>query len=267
MNPLKQRLQSGGVITAAWASLGSPDVAEIMVRHGWDVLVIDGEHGIGDLECWVAMARAVQAAGGQIILRVPDGHDTTLKKVLDRGFDALIVPMVNSVAQAQAILDSCRYPGRGKRGYCAPVIRGSGWGTQAGYARGGASDDLLLILQCEHVDAVGALPQIAALEGVDMLFLGPHDLAGSVDHIERLDQPVVQDLIARVEAQARAADMPLATILGAGRDWGDLARLGYRLIVGKSDVALLSGAARDAQAARDTALAASTGGGAGGSGG
>ena len=102
MNPLKARLAAGETIKAAWVELGSPDVAEIMVRHGWDVIVIDGEHGIGDIETWVSTARAIEAAGGQVILRVPDGSDTMLKRVLDRGFRSIIVPMVNSAADAAA---------------------------------------------------------------------------------------------------------------------------------------------------------------------
>ena len=72
MNRLKQRIAAGEQVAAAWLELGNPDIAEIMVRHGWTTLVIDGEHGVGDLDDWVAVARAVEAAGGEVVLRVPD---------------------------------------------------------------------------------------------------------------------------------------------------------------------------------------------------
>ncbi|MEI4472446.1 HpcH/HpaI aldolase family protein [Frigidibacter sp. MR17.24] len=251
MNPLKKRLQSGERIAAAWVQLGNADIAEIMVHHGWNVLVIDGEHGRGGIEDWVAIARAVEAAGGEVVLRVPDGSDTVLKQVLDRGFRSLIVPMVNTAEQARSIAAAARYPGLGRRGYCAPIIRASNWGARPGYARDEASDDLLLMLQCEHVEAVGNLAEIAAVPGVDMVFIGPNDLAGSIDHLERMLEPAPQQLIRQIEETAAASGKPLATIVGAGRDWEDLWRLGYRFVIGTNDVSLLIEGARRTAADRD----------------
>lgn len=140
MNRLKQRIAAGEQVTAAWIELGNPDIAEIMVRHGWSTLVIDGEHGVGDLDDWVAVARAAESAGADVVLRAPDGSDTTLKRVLDRGFRSLIVPMVNTAEQARGIIASCRYPGAGRRGYAAPIVRASDWGARPGYARKEAKD-------------------------------------------------------------------------------------------------------------------------------
>lgn len=253
MNPLKQRLRAGEMLKAAWVGLASPDVAEIMVRHGWDIIVIDGEHGIGTLEDWVATARAAEAAGGHVILRVPDGSESLLKRVLDRGFRSIIVPMVNSAEQAAAIVSACRYPALGQRGYAAPVVRGSGYGTIPDYGRGAAADELLLIVQCEHIDAVDQADAMAAVEGVDMLFIGPNDLAGSMGFLEQLTAPPLQQAFARVEQAAAAGGCLLGTITGPGRDWPDLQRLGYRLVVGPSDIALMIAGARRAAAARDGA--------------
>jgi 2-keto-3-deoxy-L-rhamnonate aldolase RhmA len=254
MNPLKARLAAGEFVTAAWAELGSPDAAEILVRHGWKVIVIDGEHGIGGLEDWVAVARAVEAAGGELVLRVPDGADTTLKRALDRGFRSLIVPMVNTAEQAGAIAASCRYPGLGRRGYAAPIVRGSGFGTRPDYALGGAAEDLLLMVQCEHVEAVENFAAIAQVPGIDLIFVGPNDLSGSVDRLERMLEPEPQALLARIDAQARASGTRLGTITGAGRGWADLRRLGYGLVVGPNDISLLTAAARNAIAERDAEL-------------
>ncbi len=253
MNRLKKRLAAGEQVGAAWIELGNPDVAEIMVRHGWDTLVIDGEHGVGDLNDWVAVARAAEAAGADVVLRVPDGADTTLKRALDRGFRSLIVPMVNTAAQAQDIVASCRYPGLGRRGYAAPILRASDWGARSGYARQEAADELLLMLQCEHIDAVENLPQIAAVPGVDLIFVGPNDLAGSIDHLERMEEAAPQELLKRIEASAATAGMPLATILGAGRGWSDLRALGYRFMIGPNDISLLIAGARSSAAERDDA--------------
>ena len=251
MNRLKQRINAGEQVAAAGIELANPDIAEIMVRHGWTTLVIDGEHGVGDLDDWVAVARAAEAAGADVVLRVPDGSDTMLKRVLDRGFRSLIVPMVNTARQAQDIVASCRYPGLGRRGYAAPILRASDWGARPDYARQEAAGELLLMLQCEHLEAVENLPQIAAVDGVDMIFIGPNDLAGSIDHLERMLEPAPQDLLRRIEAQAVAAGKPLATITGAGRGWAELRSLGYRFMVGPNDVSLLIAGARAAAAERD----------------
>lgn len=248
MNRLKQNLAGGEQVAAAWIELGNPDIAEIMVRHGWSTLLIDGEHGVGDLEDWVAVARAAQAAGAEVVLRVPDASETTLKRVLDRGFNSLVVPMVNTAEQASAIVAACRYPSFGRRGYAAPIVRASDWGIQKDYARQRAADDLLLILQCEHVESVDNLEAISQVEGVDMIFIGPNDLAASIDRIEQLEDEAVRDLIVRIETIAADNRMPLGTILGPKRGWSELKQLGYRFIVGPSDVTILMQGARSAAA-------------------
>lgn len=239
MNRIKTEMTKGGMISAAWAELGSPDTAEIMVHHGWKTIVIDGEHGIGDLETWVHMARAVEAAGGEAILRIPDGDDVTIKRALDRGFRSFIVPMVNTAEQARKVVSSFYYPLRGGRGYAAPILRCSDWGARPGYARDEAHEEVFIMLQCEHVDAVANLAEITAVPGIGAIFLGPNDLAASAGHLERMDHPEVQDLFRKVEAAAAKAGLPLATVRGGGRDWKELEALGYRLVVGINDVSLL----------------------------
>lgn len=254
MKPLKQRMLDGEFVTAAWAEMGSPDNAEAMVRHGWPVILIDGEHGIGDLEQWVAVARAVEAAGGEVILRVPHAAQWMLNRALDRGFRSILVPRVNTVEEARAIADFCRYPPHGSRGYAAPIVRASGFGKRPGYALEEAHGELLLMIQCEHVDAVANIAEIAAVPGIDAIFIGPNDLAGSAHHLERMLDPEPQALIKKVEAECAKQGRMLATIVGAGRSWSDLKALGYRLAIGPNDVSLIVNAARDAARERDEAL-------------
>jgi 4-hydroxy-2-oxoheptanedioate aldolase len=254
MNTLKARLASGAFVTAAWAELGNPDVAEILVRHGWDTILIDGEHGVGSLEDWVAVARAVEAAGGEPLLRVPDGSETMLKKVLDRGFKSLVVPMVNSVEQASDIARFCRYPPRGSRGYAAPIVRASQFGARPDYARGESHDELLLFIQCETPAAVAALPEIAAVDGIDGIFLGPNDLSATLGYLEQMEASEPQAAFARVEAAARASGTLLATVPGGGRSWKELRDLGYRLVAGVNDISFLISAAQAAAEERNRAL-------------
>ena len=235
----KQRLKTPAMIPAAWVELGSPDIAEILVTHGWDTIIIDGEHGRGELEDWVNVARAVEACGGTTILRLPDGNDTLIKRALDRGFRNFIVPMVNTRAEAEQIVSAFYYPLKGHRGYAASIVRGSHWGARPDYGLVDSFNEITIIIQCEHVDAVNDIDDIMSVEGIDMIFIGPNDLGASAGHLEHLDHPEVLALLETIEAAAKRHNMPLATVPSAGRGWKELNALGYRLVAGVNDVSML----------------------------
>jgi 4-hydroxy-2-oxoheptanedioate aldolase len=253
-NTLKARINSGETVTAAWLEIGSPDVAELLVHCGWDVVVIDCEHGTFGLEEGLNMIRAVEAAGGQAVVRVPDSDDATLKRALDRGARSIMVPMVQSADEARRIADACLYPARGRRGYAAPIVRASGYGAVADYARNVAHGETLLMVQIEHPDAITHVSEIAQIEGVDMVFIGPNDLAAAMGFLEDMDRPEVHDALATIEKQVRDGGLKLGTVLGAGRDYKALKLGGYSLIVGPCDIAMLAEAARTARRACDETI-------------
>ncbi|MDD7972702.1 HpcH/HpaI aldolase family protein [Roseinatronobacter alkalisoli] len=254
-NTLRTRLETGETVAAAWLDLGSAEVAEVLVHTGWDVVVVDCEHGPTAVEQAIPLIRAIEAAGGVAVLRVPDGSDTVLKRVLDKGVHSLMVPMVQTAEVARAVAESCLYPPRGRRGYAAPILRASGYGAIPDYARERAHDELLLMVQIEHVDAIEAIPEIAAIEGVSMIFIGPNDLAASMGHLENMAHPEVRAAIARAEDLARAAGLMLGTVLWADHDYRSLRAAGYTFIAGACDVALLARAAREARNAAHEMLA------------
>jgi 4-hydroxy-2-oxoheptanedioate aldolase len=245
-NNIKRRLASGRFIKAAWAHFGSPDVCEAMVRAGWDTILIDGEHGPGGIEDWVAMVRAVEAAGGEGVLRVPDTSTSTLQKVLDRGFRTLVVPHVDDFATAEAVTKACLFPPAGHRSFASPLVRASHHGARTTYTEE-AADELCLLLQCEHESAVADLTRIAALPACDAIFIGPNDLAGSIGYLGRDREEEPMALRRRAEAAVRETGTPLATILGP-EGFDGLQQMGYGFVVGPSDVALLTAAARAALA-------------------
>jgi 4-hydroxy-2-oxoheptanedioate aldolase len=244
-NPIKAALKRGETVSALWSSTASPDLVEAACRIGWKVIIVDNEHGVADLDGAVALHRAALAAGGDIILRIPAFDPTHLKLVMDRGIRSIMCPMVNTVAEAEAFVAACRYPPRGRRGYAAPIVRGSGWGTVPDYMAT-AHEELLLIAQIEHRDAVPNIAAIAAVDGIDALLLGPNDLAGTYGKLEQLDDAEMMALYEKVETDVIATGKWYGSILRPGRSARDLHDLGCRIIAGPSDIGLFLTAAREA---------------------
>lgn len=242
VNRLKRRLLAGEKEPVLWVELESPTLIEAAVHAGWSTVLIDNEHGWLGHETLLHMLRAAEAAGGQVIVRLPDGEPTTLKRALDLGIQSVMVPMVNSAAEARKLVDAARYPPRGRRGYAAPIVRASRYGAHGDYAAW-AHEELLLIVQVEHVDAVAAVEEIAAVEGVDMVFIGPHDLAGSMGLLERLDDPRVEEAVRKVEEATLNAGKLLGSIPRPQRDAEACFEAGHALCACAADIMLFREAA------------------------
>lgn len=242
-NRLKSKLLKQEPALGAWVMTGAVPNAEILAHAGYDFLVIDHEHGAGDTHDVFAMLRAVDAANGEAVVRIGWNDQTLLKRVLDAGARSIMVPMVETADEAQAAAESCLYPPRGRRGYAATAVRASNYGTVLGYTQA-AADELLLIVQIESARAVENAAAIAAVEGVDMLFIGINDLAASIGRIEQLDHPDVLELVARAETAIKASGKLLGTIPSPGRDPRVLVGKGFNLVAAAADVSLLRDGAR-----------------------
>jgi 4-hydroxy-2-oxoheptanedioate aldolase len=146
--------------------------------------------------------------------------------------------MVETAEEAAAIVRACRYPPGGRRGYSAPTVRASGYGAAADYAKR-ASEELLICVQIESDRAIANAGAIAAVDGVDLVFIGVADLSGSLDLLERSGETAVSEQIAQGEAAVRAAGKPLGTVPRPGHGLVDLAGEGYAFVAGLSDAALI----------------------------
>ena len=180
-------------------------------------------------------------------MRVPDAGEATLKRALDRGARSVMVPMVNTAEAAALVAANCLYPPRGRRGYAAPIVRASHYGARPDYAAH-AHEELLLMVQIEHADALPHVAAIAGVPGVDMVFIGPNDLVASMGHLEQLRHPDLARAVGEVEAEVRRQGVMLGTVEGGGRNYAALRDAGYGLIVGPDDITLLATAARAAHA-------------------
>lgn len=195
-------------LAGMWVCSGSPLVAEICAGAGLDWLLIDMEHSPNGLESVLAQLYAVSAYPSTPLVRVPTGDIVTIKQVLDLGAQNILVPMVSSVAEARAAVEAVRYPPRGRRGVGSALARSARWNRTDGYLQN-ADDHVSLFVQIETADAVDAAADIAAVDGVDGVFVGPSDLAASMGLLGQQTHPDVEAAVLRAFDAVRAAGKPV----------------------------------------------------------
>lgn len=190
-------------LAGMWCCTGSPVVAEICAGSGLDWLLIDGEHGPNDLSTILAQLQAVAAYPVPAVVRVPSNDPVVIKQVLDLGAQNLIVPMVDSAAEAEAAVAALRYPPRGIRGVGSALARSGRWNRIEGYLAD-AEQSLSLLVQVESRAGVAAAGSIAAVDGVDGVFVGPSDLAASMGLLGQQAHPDVIDAVLATFEAVRA---------------------------------------------------------------
>lgn len=175
MSPLKALWATGEPALGGWAALGSPLAAEMLARAGFDYVCIDNQHGINDYLATVGLLQAIDCGDTTPLVRVPWNEPGIVGKMLDAGADGVIIPMVNSVAEAEAAVAACRYAPDGARSYGptrASLRTGDYYAT--------ANDHVACIPMIETVAALGALDDILAVPGIDAVYVGPADLSISL---------------------------------------------------------------------------------------
>jgi 4-hydroxy-2-oxoheptanedioate aldolase len=239
----KERLKAGEKILAGWIFGLSPVNMEVMALAGYDALLIDQEHGAVDMEKVHLLMLAAEARGTQVMMRVPSHDPNHVKRVLDLGMPTVMFPMVDSVADAKAVVAACTYPPKGRRGLATGGIRASGWGMDTKGYISGIPNRQLIMCQIETPGGLNAVEEIAGVDGVDVLFVGPNDLSASMGHFGEQDHPNVRAAIDRIVKAAKAKGKWLGTVPTKERDAKALFAAGFDMVVSGSDVALLREAA------------------------
>jgi 4-hydroxy-2-oxoheptanedioate aldolase len=241
MNRLKSALAEGRPQIGLWQSLASSMTAEICAGAGYDWLLFDGEHAPNTIQTLLAQLQAVSAYPIEAVARPPAGDPVLIKQYLDIGFRSLLIPMVGSAEQARLLVSATRFPPAGIRGV-AGLTRASGFGTKPGYlAR--AHEDICLILQIESRAGLEAIEDIAAVDGVDALFIGPGDLAGALGHLGDSGRPVVRAAITDALARAQKAGKATGIFATSVEDAKQNAAMGVRMISIGTDIGLLASSA------------------------
>jgi 4-hydroxy-2-oxoheptanedioate aldolase len=191
-----------------WVSSGSPLVAEICAGAGLDWLLIDGEHSPIGLETITALLQAVAPYPVTPLVRAPSGDAVLLKQLLDLGAQNVLVPMVDTAEQARAVVRAVRYPPRGVRGVGSALARGARWNRVEGYTQD-ADRYVSLFVQVESATGVANAAAIAAVDGVDGVFVGPSDLAASMGMLGQQTHPDVTAAVLKAFEAVRAAGKPV----------------------------------------------------------
>src|SRR6266852_9320788 len=178
-NPVKRALKAGQPAVGTWLSLGSITAARFLARAGFAWLTVDIEHSLVDRETATHMFATIADAGCTALARVPANRHDHIKRVLDNGAHGVVVPMVNSRAEAEQAVAAVLYPPAGNRSVGGSV-HALNFSTSANDYYAHANDELLIVLQCEHIQAVENADAIFSVPGIDAIFVGPHDLAASM---------------------------------------------------------------------------------------
>jgi 2-keto-3-deoxy-L-rhamnonate aldolase RhmA len=230
-----------------WLSVGSPVVAEVAALCGFDWVLLDLEHGSAPEAAIPDQLRALRGSLTKGIVRVGAPHPDLIARVLDWGANGIMVPHVNTVAEAEAVVRAAHYPPRGRRGF-SRTVRAQDYGLRSPEA----TPAPLLLAQIETLDAVHAADAIAGVAGIDVLFVGPADLQHDLRYRPATDTADFEDCLARVVAAAHSAGKRAGTLV---RDISELPRRldqGFKQLAVQSDLALLrdafSGILRTARA-------------------
>ena len=248
-NTVRSIWARGGVVVNGWLSIPSSFSAEVMAHQGFDSLVIDMQHGVVDYQAAVTMRQAISTTPVIPLARAPWNDPAHLMKILDAGVYGVICPMVNTGAQAEALVRSCKYPPRGFRSF-GPT-RASMYGGEDYASR--ANDELLVIPMIETVEALENLDEILATPGVDAAYVGPADLSLSMGREPRVDQtdPEVVEAQKTVLAACQRHGVVAGIHLGTPEYGLKMIEDGYRFVTVASDSHILAlGAAARVAAVR-----------------
>lgn len=207
-NSFKAALQKGELQLGCWLGLADAYVAEVSASAGFDWLTIDAEHAPNDLRSIVAQLQVLAARDCHAVVRPPVGETWMIKQLLDAGAQTLLIPMVESAAQARALVDAVTYPPHGVRGVGSALARASDFSGIADYLTT-AREEICLLVQVENQKGMAAMDEILAVDGIDGVFIGPSDLAADMGFIGQAGAAEVKEAVTsairKIVASGKAA--------------------------------------------------------------
>jgi len=237
VNGFKQGLRDGRQLVGLWSSLSSAAATEILGDSGFDWILIDTEHAPNETPMVADQLRAASLGTASPVVRPAWNDPVILKRLLDVGVQTLLVPFVQTAEEAARAVAATRYPPRGIRGV-ASVHRANRYGRVPDYfAR--ADQEMCILVQLETRTSVDQLEAIAAVDGVDGVFIGPSDLAASLGHLGNNAHPEVREMIENACRRAKAVGKPIGILAPLEADARAYLDMGFAFVAVGSDVVVL----------------------------
>lgn len=243
MKDLKKRLRQGEALNGCWLNLGSSLTAEIIGQAGFDWVLIDLEHGAGNEKDAVSQLQALQSSSTGVIVRVESNDKRRIQRALDMGAEGVMCPQSKTAADARSVINGMYYSPDGERGV-AKMVRATGFGKGFDAYRQKSKDNILGIIQIETSEVLDHLDEIAALDGVDVLFIGPSDLTMSLGIFGQLDHPRFLDALQAIITAATKAGKAVGILLFDPEDYKTYYDMGIRFMACGSDATFVAQGAK-----------------------
>ncbi|MFN0119307.1 MAG: HpcH/HpaI aldolase family protein [Blastocatellia bacterium] len=243
-NPVKKALKEGKVVIGATITAASPDVAATMAGAGFDFLWIEMEHSPLTLETVRSMILATRGLKAMPFTRVPVNETWLAKRVLDIGSLGVVFPFTSTKELAEQAVRACRYPPLGNRGF-GPSLAGPRWGLSGTEYAKFADENVMVIVIIETRQAIDNIEEIAAVPGIDVLFIGANDLSFSLGVGGNIGSPVVEEAMKKVLAAGKKHNLPVGFPSGNPAEINKRIEQGFRFFQATSDLAMMSSGARD----------------------
>ncbi len=245
-NSFKRDLRAGKTLIGCWSSLSNAITTEVLGVAGFDWILLDGEHSPNDVATFIPQLMALKDSASAPVVRPSCNNEVEIKRLLDAGFYNFLVPFVESVDEAKRAVSATRYPPQGIRGVSVSQ-RSNRYGTVPEYFKS-INEHICVMVQIESRAGVAAARDIAALDGVDCIFVGPSDLAAGLGHLGNAGHPEVQAAIAAVFADAKACGKPTGILAPVELDARRYMAMGATFVAVGSDLGVFRAAT---QALRD----------------
>ncbi|MEP7277436.1 MAG: aldolase/citrate lyase family protein [Bacteroidota bacterium] len=234
MKHLKKRIQQGEAVHGCWLNLGSVVTAEIVGLAGFDWVLIDLEHGAGEEKDVLSQLQALEHTDTAAVVRVESNERQRIHRVLDAGAEGVMCPHINYGTDAKKMVSGLRYPPGGNRGV-AKMVRATGFGKNFSDYSSSADENILGIAQVETAEALDHLDEIAATDGIDVLFIGPADLSMSLGIFGQLDHPRFRNAVKAIVHAAQKAGKATGILLFNPADYAHWFEAGIRVIACGAD--------------------------------
>jgi 2-dehydro-3-deoxyglucarate aldolase len=233
-NRFKQDLLQGKRLIGCWSSLASAITTEVLGVAGFDWILLDGEHSPNDVITFIPQLMALKDSVSAPVVRPSSNNEIEIKRLLDAGFYNFLIPFVQSAEDAQRAVAATRYPPQGIRGVSVSQ-RSNRYGTVPNYFQE-VNSHICVAVQIESRSGVAAASDIAAIDGVDCIFVGPSDLAAAFGHLGNAAHPEVQSAIADVFAQAKRHGKPTGILAPVEADARRYMEMGATFVAVGSDL-------------------------------